>query len=163
MTAAGVSISVEAPSIKTAIARLRPLISFDPAPLMEEIAALGESQTRRRLTDEKTAPDGTPWQPNRAGTAILTQTGQHLLQSIAFYATADEAVWGAAWEFAHIHQEGAVIKPKTAAVLRFRTPEGRWVSKKSVTIPKREVVGISTENRAEIEDLVSDHFGRLMR
>lgn len=163
MAATGVSVTVDATSIEAAIARLRPLISFDPAPLMEEIAALGESQTRRRLTDEKTAPDGTPWAPNLVGTAILTQTGQHLLQSVAFYATADEAVWGAAWEFAHIHQEGAVIKPKTAAVLRFKTPGGKWVSKKSVTIPARPFVGISAENRAEIEDLVSDHFGRLMR
>lgn len=163
MAVAGVSLSVDAHSIDDAIARMRPFMSFDPSGLMEEIAALGESQTRRRLTDEKTAPDGTPWAPNRAGTAILTQTGQHLLQSVAFYATADEAVWGAAWEFAHIHQEGAVIKPKTAAVLRFKTPAGKWVSKKSVTIPARPFVGLSVENRAEIEDLVSDHFGRLMR
>ena len=163
MAPAGVSVTVDASSIEVAIARLRPLVGVDPTPLMEAIAALGESQTRRRLTDEKTAPDGTPWPANRAGGSILTQTGQHLLQSLAFYATAEEAVWGAAWEFAHVHQEGAVITPKTAAVLRFRTPDGKWVSKKSVTIPKREFVGLSAENRTEIEDLVSDYFGRLLR
>ena len=166
MTTAGVSISVDAHSVEDAIRRLSPFISFDPAGLMEEIAALGESQTRRRITDEKTAPDGTPWKPNWAGTAILTQTGQHLLQSIAFYSSAEEAVWGASWEYAHVHQEGMVITPKNGQALKFWYVKGGFTEffvGKSVTIPARPFVGLSTENRSEIEDLVSDHFGRLMQ
>lgn len=156
----GASITLDGSSYEAARAQLQRFVSFDPAPLMEEIAALGESQTRRRLTDEKTAPDGTPWPPNRAGTPILTATGQHLLASVAFYASADEAVWGASWEFAHIHQEGAIITAKNHPYLTFFAG-GAWRSKKSVTIPKREFVGISADNRSEIEDLVTDHFGRL--
>lgn len=168
----GVSITVDAPSIEAALARLRPYVSFDPAPLMEDIAALGESQTRRRLTDEKTAPDGTPWKPNWAGTPILTPTSQHLLKSLAFHASADEAVWGAAWEFAHVHQDGMVITPRFGQALKFWFVKGgfngnaaqggvEFVVAKSVTIPARPFIGISAENRTEIEDLVSDHFGRL--
>ena len=74
--------------------------------------------------------------------------------------SADEAVWGAAWEFAHIHQEGAVITAKTAQALHF-TVGGKSVHAKSVTIPARPFVGISAENAQEIEELVTDHFGRL--
>ncbi|QRE74386.1 phage virion morphogenesis protein [Methylobacterium aquaticum] len=160
MDAIGVSITIDASEFGMAADRLRQFVSFDPAPLMEEIAALGESQTRRRISEEKTAPDGTPWEPNRNGTPILTETGQHLLASVAFYASSEEAVWGAAWEFAHIHQEGAVIAAKNAPYLVFFSG-GAWHSAKSVTIPARPFVGLSDDNRAEIEDLVSDHFGRL--
>ena len=156
----GVSIEVDARSVDEAISRLRTYISFDPAPLMEEIAALGVSQTERRITDEKSAPDGTPWPPNLAGSPILAETGQHLLRSLAFYASAEEAVWGASWEFAHIHQEGAVIRAKNAKALTFLVGN-RWVSKEEVTIAARPFVGISADNQREIEDLVTDHFGRL--
>lgn len=158
----GVSIAVDARAFDEALLRLRPLVDFDTAPLMEEVAALGESQTRRRITDEKTAPDGTPWAPNRAGTPILTDTGQHLLASVASTSTAEEAEWGASWEFAHIHQDGATISAKNAPALRFQSG-GSWHSAKSVTIPARPFVGLSDDNRAELEDLISDHFGRLAR
>lgn len=160
MDAIGVSITLDGAQFGAAMARMRSLVSFDPAPLMEEIAALGESQTRRRISEDKTAPDGTPWAPNRNGTPILAETGQHLLASLAWYASAEEAVWGASWEFAHIHQEGAVIVAKNAPYLTFFSG-GAWRRAKSVTIPARPFIGLSAENRAEIEDLVSDHFARL--
>lgn len=94
MSDLGVKIEVEGRSLDEAMAQLRKFISFDPTPLMREIAALGESQTRQRISVEKTAPDGTPWKPNWAGTKTLDKTGQHLLQSVASYASAEEAVWG---------------------------------------------------------------------
>ena len=156
----GVSFSYDSQALEGALNVLGKLVSFDATELMEEIAALGESQTRRRISDEKTAPDGTPWKPNVEGTSILQRTGQNLLASVAFSSIADEAVWGASWEFAHVHQEGAVITPKTAAALQFKIG-GRTVHAKKVTIPARPFVGLSTENRAELDDLVSDHLGRL--
>lgn len=160
MDAIGVSITLDGASFGAAMARMRSLVSFDPAPLMEEIAALGESQTRRRISEDKTAPDGTPWAPNRNGTPILAETGQHLLASLAWYASAEEAVWGASWEFAHVHQEGMVIAAKNAPYLTFFSG-GSWHKAKSVTIPARPFVGLSEGDRAEITDLVSDHFARL--
>lgn len=159
----GVSIAVDQAIVGDAMRRLGSLVDFHGATLMEEIAALGETQTRRRLTDEKTAPDGTPWQPNRAGTSILTDTGQHLLASVASFSDDDSATWGAAWEFAHIHQEGAVITPKTARALAFPGAGGKTVFAKTVTIPARPFVGLSAANRAELEELITDHFGRLGR
>lgn len=57
-----------------------------------------------------------------------------------------------------------VITPKNGQALKFWYVQGGFVEfvvAKSVTIPSRPFVGLSTENRTEIEDLVSDHFGRL--
>lgn len=159
---AGISITLDVGALDQALFRLRPLAELDTAPLAEEIAALGESQTRRRITDEKTAPDGTPWPPNRAGTSILLETGQHLLANVASYSSAEEAVWGDSWEFAHIHQEGATITAQTAKALRFQLG-GKTIHAKSVTIPAREFVGISVENAIEIDELVTDYLRRLLR
>lgn len=160
--ASGVSITIDAGALDEALVRLRPLLAFDGSALMEEIAALGESQTRRRILDEKTAPDGTPWPPNREGTPILHRSGQHLLASIAFASSAEEATWGASWEFAHIHQDGATITAKSSRALAFESGGGKRFARK-VTIPARPFVGLSNENRSEIAELVSDHFGRLGR
>lgn len=156
----GVSFTFDEQALEGALKAVGDLVTFDGAPLMEEIAALGESQTRRRISEEKTAPDGTAWAPNREGTSILLATGQNLLASVAFTFSAEEAVWGASWEYAHVHQEGAVITPKTAQALQFKIG-GKTVHAKRVVIPARPFVGLSDANRAELLDLVTDHFGRL--
>ncbi|MGH9608073.1 MAG: phage virion morphogenesis protein [Bryobacteraceae bacterium] len=39
--------------------------------------------------------------------------------------------------YAKVHEFGAFISAKTAAFLTFRTPDGAWHRKKSVTIPAR--------------------------
>lgn len=161
MAELGVSFAFAERGLQEALNRLGVLVDFSGVTLMEEIAALGESQTRRRISEEKSAPDGTPWKPNLAGTSILVATGQNLLASVGFTSDADTAEWGAAWEFAHIHQEGATITPKTAQALQFKLG-GRTVHAKSVTIPARPFVGLSADNRAEIDDLIIDHFGRIV-
>lgn len=140
--------------------RLKPILDFEPAELMTTLGALGESQTRRRISDEKTSPDGAPWKENIRQGDILVETGQHLLYSIAFEASADQAEWGAAWEYAHVHQYGAVIKPRDAERLVFSLG-GATVFAKEVEIPARPFVGISSENAAEIIDTVTDYFGVL--
>ncbi|WP_020185948.1 phage virion morphogenesis protein [Methylopila sp. 73B] len=159
---AGVSISVDLTGLGRAEQIVAALAGFDGEPLMSAIGAVGESQTRRRISDEKTSPDGTPWAPNRRGGSILVDTGQHLLQSVAWTASSDEAVWGASWEHAHVHQEGATIIPRNAEVLVFESDGSTFFAKK-VTIPARPFVGISDDNRAEIEELVTDFLGGLFR
>ncbi|WP_319775495.1 phage virion morphogenesis protein [Breoghania sp.] len=153
-----VRFTLDAGDLDDAIVRLRPLFDFEPASLMEAIAALGESQTRRRIESEKAAPDGTPWQENLEGTPILRRTGRHLLDSVASYATGDEAVWGAGWEHAHVHQDGMTIVPKAAGKLAFKVA-GNFVMADEVTIPARPFVGISEDNQSEIVDLVTDYLG----
>lgn len=154
----GISLVLDVGELDAAITGLAPITNFEPIELTEALAALGESQTRRRITSEKTAPDGTPWLPNRAGTSILQRTGRNLLDSVASYATDTEAVWGASWEHAHVHQEGATIVPKNAEALAIPTPDGTVFARKAV-IPARPFVGLSEANRAEMLELVSDVFG----
>lgn len=159
---AGVSITVDVSDFARVEALVTRLSAFDASELMSAIGAMGESQTRRRITDEKTAPDGTAWAPNREGTSILLRTGEHLLGSVAWSSSGAEAEWGESWEYAHVHQDGAVITPKTAARLSFMLG-GKLVHAKKVTIPARPSVGLSAENGQEILQLVTDVFGGLLQ
>jgi phage gpG-like protein len=145
-------------AFKSRVARLTKIKEHD---LLTEIGARGESQTRRRIETEKTAPDGTPWVKNTEGTSILRKSGRHLLDSIAFNVSGKTTEWGASWEFAHVHQNGAVILPKTKKALSFMIG-GKRVSAKKVTIPARPFVGLSPANGNEIEGLVSDFLGSLL-
>lgn len=153
-------LTIDASDIDDAFRRLRPIFEFQPSELMTAIGALGDSQTRRRITDEKTAPDGTPWKENTQGTSILMETGQHLLSSLVWTASADEAEWGATWEYAHVHQDGMVIVPKNADAMVFELG-GKLVHARKVDVPARPFVGLSDANVREIIDVVTDHFGVL--
>ncbi len=158
----GISLTVDASDLERITKRLEPLFDFDGTELMTAIAALGDSQTRRRIVEEKTAPDGTPWKPNNAGKPILVATGQHLLSSLIWTASATDAEWGATWEYAHVHQDGMTIVPKNAEKLVFQMG-GRTVFAKEVTIPARPFVGLSDDNEQEIVELVTDHFGSMFQ
>ena len=153
-----VRIVLDGGDIGELLTALKPFSDFEPAELMTAIGALGESQTRRRISEEKTSPEGEAWKPNLREGDILVETGGHLLASVAYTASADQAEWGAAWEYAHVHQYGATIKPKEADKLVFSLG-GKTVFAKEVTIPARPFVGLSSENAQEIIDLVTDHFG----
>ena len=158
----GVGLSLDIANLLAAemhISRLA-LQDGDAQQLMDEIAKLGETQTRRRIESEKTAPDGAPWRPNIEGHSILLESGMHLRDSVASNSSASEAEWGAAWEFAHVHQYGAVILPKNKPKLAFKLKGEEVFAGKSV-IPARPFVGISAANAEEISNHVSDFLGRL--
>lgn len=156
------SIVIDLKDLQIAAGKIAALAAVDPSELMTNIGAIGESQTRRRITDEKASPDGTPWPPNRAGTSILLKTGEHLLGSVAFVASATEAQWGASWEYAHVHQDGMTIKPKDAKRLAF-VIGNQQIFARQVTIPPRPFVGISDDNREEISEIVTDWMGSLLQ
>lgn len=154
-----VSIEIDVSGFDGVFQTLRPIFDFQPQELMSTLGALGEFQTKTRISEEKTSPEGEAWAPNRKGTPILVETGQHLLYSVAFTSSADEAEWGAAWEFAHVHQFGATILPKDAEFLAVPNPAGGIFRAKEVTIPARPFVGISAANAVEIIEEVTNHFG----
>lgn len=156
-----VSIVIDADDLAEAINRLSGLVTFDSEDLMTAIAGTGLRQTERRIDWEKTAPDGTPWEPNAEGTSILVRTGENLLKSLAWKASDDTAEWGATWENAHVHQDGAVIVPKDAKALTFKLG-GQVVAAQKVTIPARPFIGLSADNEAEILELVTDYLGGLL-
>ena len=156
----GLSITVD--GLAPALAFVDGVARLDEDALLTTIGATGEMQTRRRIEEEKTAPDGSAWPANRAGTSILLQTGSNLRDSIAFDVGAGATEWGASWEYAHVHQDGAVIEPRHGRALKFWWVDGgstAFAVVKQVTIPRREFVGLSQANRSEIVDVVTDFLG----
>ena len=148
--------------------------SEDLARLTKDLAALGDidatglnrkvgevlvSSTKKRFEDEK-APDGTSWPKSHraasSGGQTLSDNGR-LKNSIGYQATAARVEVGTNVKYAHVHQNGMVIKAKTAKFLRFQLGGG-WVKKKQVTIPKREFLGISDDDMEEIDGTVLDHI-----
>lgn len=154
----GMTITVD--GLGPALALIDGVATLDENALLTTIGATGEMQTRRRIEEEKTAPDGAAWPANRAGTSILLQSGLNLRDSIAFDVAAGAAEWGSSWEFAHVHQDGAVIKPRDAKRLSFAIG-GERVFARQVTIPARPFVGLSEANKSEIVDVVTDFLGVL--
>lgn len=124
----------------------------------EVIGAVLESQTRRRIADEKTSPDGQPWaawspayaeasegaeQPgakrDRKGRfssrslGLLLRTGG-LLDSIAYTVTRDHVRIGSNLVHAGVHQEG------------------------TDKIPARPYLGAGPKHIAEIVDAIEDYL-----
>jgi phage gpG-like protein len=156
----GIRIEIDAAQLGIATAFLGRLGQASLEPLLSDIGAVLESSTRKRVEETKTSPDGAAWPPNRAGTSTLLESGRHLRDSIAFIASPAEVQVGSSWEFAHVHQDGAVITPRAAKRLVFMLG-GQKVFARRVTIPARPFVGFSEEDRQSVELLVTDFFGRL--
>lgn len=155
MSDGGISIHIDISGLEQARALVSGLGDRDTTDLMSDIGAVLESHIRERIEETKRAPDGSPWPPNRAGTSTLLATGQHLRDSVAFIAGANEVEVGSSWEFAHVHQDGAVIKPKNAKRLVFMAGKGKVFARR-VTIPARPFVGWSAEDEAEVRRLTTD-------
>jgi len=158
---AGVRIDVDMADLGRVNALVTRLARFDARQLVSDLVRVGEMQTKTRVRNGGPAPDGAPWKPNLEGTAILYRTGQHLDGQIMSTASGDRGEWGCAWEFAHIHQEGATIVPKNASFLAFRVRGKRAVARK-VTIPPRPFVGVSPADAQELRETVTDFMRRMM-
>jgi len=148
-----VSIVVKTRGLAAAVAQLNRLTSWKVEDGARKISGILESQTLRRIDVEKRSPDGEAWKPNRTGTSILRRTGRHLRDSIEGRATGADAIVEAHWEHAHVHQTGMEIRPRNGAALKFWFVDGghtNFVIAPKVTIPKREFIGLSKDNEAEI-------------
>ncbi len=156
-----IGLSVTVGDFAAANALIARFAELDEAPLLETIGGIGQMQTQRRIEEEKTSPDGAAWPANAEGGSILLRTGEHLRDSIAFEVGAGEVHWGSSWEYAHVHQDGAVISAKGRA-LSFLV-RSRRRSAKRVTIPARPFVGLSAENGREIERITIEWLSGLAR
>lgn len=156
-----IGLSITVGDFAAANALIARFAELDEAALLTTLGGIGEMQTRRRIEEEKTGPDGAAWPANAEGTSILLRTGEHLRDSIAFEVGAGEVHWGSSWEYAHVHQNGAVISAKGRA-LSFLL-RGRRRSAKRVTIPARPFVGLSAENGREIEQVTIEWLAGLAR
>jgi len=122
--------------------RIAKLGSLDRRGLLEQLAGVAESQTRRRISEEQQSPDGEPWQAWSANYAATRHGGQSLLQgegdlvdSITSEIEGDEALIGSNLIYAAIHQHGG-------------TPD---MAPGPAGIPAREYLGFSQDNLDEIE------------
>lgn len=108
--------------------------------------------------------DGNSFKPSiRAqlqGGKTLVDKG-HLRSSIDYLATAAGVEWGATRGipdvYAATHNFGRVIRPKRAAMLRFKVAD-RWVFKRSVTIPRRQFVGFNKRMETRIIEVINKHL-----
>ena len=112
--------------------------------LLRDLAATVESQTRRRISETKTDPDGVPWPEwsprtaarRHAGQSLLEQEGD-LLDSIQAVDEGDDLLVGSSLFYFATHQFGS------------DPDDGR-------NIPARASLGIGDEDRDELEGVVQD-------
>lgn len=145
-----IEVSFDDAGAKAAFARLEAL-GANLKPLMEHIGA-GFVHNLSRRHETQTAPDGRAWKPNRRGGVTLTDSGI-LADSWNARAAERELTVGTPVPYAAVHQDGAVIVPKTGKALRFQWAGG-WATVKKVTIPARPMLGIGQAEREVTGDAV---------
>jgi phage gpG-like protein len=156
----GVRIEVTTEGLDTVMERLAGLGDLNRAMLLDQLGGLVETQTKKRIADEKRSPEGKPWKPNIEGNSILFREG-YLLGSVHHIADANEVRIGSGLIYAALHQFGGTILPKKAKRLVF-TLKGKTVFATRVTMPARPYLGVSAENAAEIERSIIGYLGRAL-
>lgn len=151
------------------------------AELLDTIGAVAESQTRRRIADEKTAPDGSPWAPwssayaaTRHGNQSLLQGEGDLLDSIEYQVERGKVRIGSALAYAGVHQDGFSGAIKVPAhtrritqafgkALRFPVYQSVGAFTRQMMIPQRQFLGLSSDNQAELLAVVGDFWQDVMK
>lgn len=133
------------------------------APALKNIGEYEAQVTRGRFVDEED-PEGKAWKPlnplyrkTQKGSGILKGESRSLSQIIWQLVDDASVEIGSNEVYARIHNEGGVIKAKDAPALVF-SMGGKTIKVKSVTIPKRQFLGLSEKDRADILDIIEDHF-----
>lgn len=155
------SFRIVVDGINIAQAKISAMADFNKGAFLDELGALVVSQTQRRIRSEKTAPDGSAWQANAAGSSILFASGT-LDDSIHHVVGGSSVEVGSGMIYAAIHQYGGTIVPKSASKLAFSVA-GNFVLTDKVEMPARPYVGISDENAKEIEFLAGDFVVRALQ
>lgn len=150
MTGVVFNAQLDTAKAEAALARLSPELLVQ---MSDEIGALVASQVQRRIADDKTAPDGTPWAPwsdrykaritkrNRVTARSLLVGGGELTKDIHHLIVGSDIQVGSRLEYAAVHQFGSA--------------DGR-------VIPARPYLGLSRADRTEIEDLIVTHVDELL-
>ena len=144
MAGTALGISLESDSIQQLQARLARLAGLASGnTLLTALGAEIESQTRRRIADEKTTPAGADWPDWSEGYAAtrhsghsLLQSGGELLGSIQQLVSGDTVEVGSNLIYAALHQHGG-------------EPVG-------IDVPAREWLGLSGDNLADLHGILTD-------
>lgn len=142
-----VSIQVDLGGIERLRERLERLAGLDMSGLLEAIGAEVESQTRRRIEEEKRGPDGTRWPAWSKGYAATRHKGHslligegNLLDSIQYVVSGDQVEVGTNLVYAAIHQFGG--------------------AEAGMNIPARPYLGLSDDNLDDLAAIVDDWADR---
>lgn len=154
---AGTGATMKWGGFDKALDKLQGKLAGQKKALMEACGEALVSGTVKRFADQKD-PQGKPWASTRRGGKILNDSAR-LRNSIDYAVAGDTILVGSNVKYALIHQKGGVIKPKNKKILHFKTPDGKDVFVKSVTIPARPYLGVSKEDWAEIEATIKDFIG----
>lgn len=151
------------------------------AELLESIGAVVESQTRRRISDEKRAPDGSAWVPwsadyakTRHGNQSLLQGDGALLDSIEYQVQRNNVRVGSALAYAGVHQDGfsgavqvpAHIRRITQAfgkALQFPVYQSVGAFTRQMDLPARPYLGLSSDNQTELLAVIGDFWQDVMK
>ena len=137
----------------------------DLFPLMDAIGRVLVNGAVERITVANIDPDGIAWpQSFRAevfGGPTLHATG-NLARSITSAPDEHQVRVGSNLIYAGVHQEGAIIRAKTAGGLLFMLADGEEVVVSEVTVPRRAYLGISEGEREDIADLTVAFYSGLL-
>ncbi|OUS51464.1 phage virion morphogenesis protein [Shewanella sp. SACH] len=156
----------------------------DPKHKTELLDALGgivESQTRRRIADEKSSPDGKPWAEwnsaygkTRHGNQSLLQGGGDLLDSIQYVVEKNQVRIGSPLPYAAVHQDGfsgavqvdahtRLITQAFGKALAFPVYQSVGAFSRLMNIPQREFLGLSTDNQNEVYAVLGSFWEGLIQ
>ena len=147
--------------------------------LLDSLGGIVESQTRRRIADEKTSPDGQRWDDwsssyakTRHGNQSLLQSEGDLLDSIQYQVQRNQVRIGSPLAYAGVHQYGFSGPVQVSAHTRLITQAfGKAIPQRTqfissftrmMNIPQREFLGLSTDNQADVYTVIGNFWKELM-
>ena len=142
-----------------------------PAPLLRAFGEALLRSTQERMSAQK-APDGSTWAPlhpwtreTKRHSKILTENPQAGLAATIRYQLdgARRVRVGSDKVYSRIHQYGGIIRPVMAPALAIPRAGGGVRLVQKVTIPARPYLGISTDDRRELQALVGEYVHRMLR
>ena len=149
--------------------------------LLNLIGVEVESQTRRRISEEKTAPDGSAWDAwseryakKKSGNNSLLDASGQLLKSITYQIKGNQLHVGSNVPYAAMHQDGFNDAVKINAHTRLITQAfGRalkhpvYQSVKAHTrnmfMPQREFLGLSSDNKQNLFNIIVKHHKKALQ
>jgi len=150
------------------------------AELLDALGGIVESQTRRRIADEKSSPEGSPWadwsdsyKRSRTGNQSLLQSGGDLLDSIQYVVEKSQVRIGSPLAYAAVHQDGfsgavqvdahtRLITQAFGKALAFPVYQSVGAFSRLMNIPQREFLGLNRDNQSEVYAVLGSFFEELM-
>ncbi len=143
--------------------------------LLESIGAVVESQTRRRIIDEKSSPGGERWadwsdgyKKTRHGNQSLLRSHGDLLESIRYIVARRQVRIGSPLEHARIMNDGfsgsvtvsshkRLVSQCFGRALKYPVWQTVGSHNRVMDIPQREFLGLSSADQQELQQVIS-HF-----